>query len=92
MYISCSSPPDDSQLNLLEQYYSKAEIFFENEEIDSSLYYIDRCFDIDRDYSKAHYLRGKIYLYKDGIYNRRVSATALKKAVLKEPNIITAWD
>jgi GWxTD domain-containing protein len=84
MYISCSSPPDDSQLNLLEQYYSKAEIFFENEEIDSSLYYIDRCFDIDRDYSKAHYLRGKIYLYKDGIYNRRVSATALKKAVLKD--------
>jgi GWxTD domain-containing protein len=84
IYMSCSSPPDSSELNLLEKYYSKAMAFFENEEIDSSLYYVDRCFDIDRDYPKAHHLRGKIYLYKDGIYNRRVSATALKKAVLMD--------
>lgn len=84
IYTSCSSPPENSRLNLLEKYYSKAENFFENEEIDSSLYYIDRCFEIDRDYPKAHHLRGQVYLYKDGVFNRRVSATALKKAVLMD--------
>ena len=85
LFISgCSSPPEDSHLKLLEKYYAKAEAFFENEELDSSLYYVDRCFDIDRDYPEAHHLRGQIYLYKDGIYNRRISASALKKAVLMD--------
>jgi len=83
-HIGCSGPPEDSRLDLLERYYSKAEAFFEKENIDSSLYYVDRCFEIDRNYPKAYHLRGQIYLYKDGIFNRRISATALKKAVLMD--------
>jgi len=81
---SCSRPPDDSEVNLIDRYYSRAESFFENEEIDSSLYYLEKCFDIDRNCTRALYLRGKIYLYKDGIYNRRISAVSLKRAVLME--------
>ncbi|UCC80812.1 MAG: GWxTD domain-containing protein [Candidatus Zixiibacteriota bacterium] len=68
----------------MDKYYSRAELFFENEEIDSSLYYLEKCFEIDRNYSDALYLRGKIYLYKDGIYNRKISASSLKRAVLQD--------
>jgi GWxTD domain-containing protein len=80
--LGCSGPPDESESELLRKYYSRAEMFFKDEEIDSSLYYLEECLAIDRNFSDAHYLRGKIYLYKDGIYNRRLSATSLKRAVL----------
>lgn len=83
-FQGCSSPPDKSETELLNKYYSRAELFFEKEEIDSSLYYLEKCLEIDRDYSDAHYLRGRIYLYKDGIYNRRISASSLRKAVLMD--------
>ncbi len=82
--VVCSNPPDKSELELLDKYYSRAEFFFENEDIDSSLYYLEKCFEIDRNYSDALYLRGKIYLCKDGIYNRRISASLLKRAVLQD--------
>jgi GWxTD domain-containing protein len=65
----------------------KAEIFFADGEIDSSKYYIELCYDIDRDYPPAHHLEGIIFLERDGVYNRRLSASALKKAVsLEESN------
>ncbi len=86
VFYSCSGPPEKIESDLLKSYISKAEIFFENNEIDSSLYYIDRCMAIDGNCPEAHYLRGRIYLYKDGIYNRRISATSLKKAVLMDKN------
>jgi len=81
---SCSGPPDNSEIDLIDRYYSRARSFFEKDDIDSSLYYLEKCFDIDRNCSRALYLRGKIYLYKDGIYNRRISASSLKRAVLME--------
>ena len=81
---SCSGPPGNPESDLARKYYSRAEFFFEKEEIDSSLYYLERCFNIDRNFTEAHYLRGKIYLYKDGIYNRRISASSLKRAVLMD--------
>lgn len=81
---ACPKPPDKIEAELLDKYYSRAEFFFENEEIDSSLFYLEKCLEIDRNYSDALYLRGKIYLYKDGIYNRRISASLLKRAVLQD--------
>jgi GWxTD domain-containing protein len=81
--LNCSRPPDDTG-QTLDKYYSKAEAFFQQEEIDSALYYLDQCFRIDRNSARANYLQGRIYLYKDGIYNRRISANSLKRAVLLE--------
>ncbi|UCE65722.1 MAG: GWxTD domain-containing protein [Candidatus Zixiibacteriota bacterium] len=83
-FHGCSSPPDESERELLNKYYSRAELFFEKEEIDSSLHYLEKCLEIDREYSKALYLRGRVYLYKDGIYNRRISASLLRKAVMMD--------
>ncbi len=82
--LNCSAPPENADSDLINNYISKARLFFENEEMDSSLYYIDRCLKIDRNCTQANYLRGKIFLYKDGVYNRRISAASLKKAVLMD--------
>ena len=80
----CSSPAKKAELPLLDDYIQSATRFFESGEIDSSLHYIDLCYGIENDYAPARHLEGKIYLYKDGIYNRRLSASALKKAVRAE--------
>ena len=77
----CSGPLQKTDKSLLESYMKRAELFFEEDQIDSSLHYIDLCYSIDNEYPGAHHLEGKIFLYKDGIYNRRLSAEALKKAV-----------
>ncbi|MEE9555080.1 MAG: GWxTD domain-containing protein [candidate division Zixibacteria bacterium] len=62
----------------------KAELFFDDGQIDSSLHYIELCYKIEKDYPPAHHLEGKVYLDRDGIYNRRLSAESLKKAVKLE--------
>jgi len=84
LFACCSRPAKKDQAPLLDVYIQKAAIFFEAGDIDSSLYYVDLCYGIEKDYPPARYLEGKIYLYKDGVYNRRLSASSLKKAVLME--------
>jgi len=80
----CSRPAARDDKKNLDEYMSKAELFFEKGEIDSSKYYVDLCFSIQRDYPPARHLEGKIYLDKNGVYYRRLSANSLKKAVLAE--------
>jgi GWxTD domain-containing protein len=82
--LTCTQSARKDDLSLLDKYVDAAQLFFEEENIDSSLYYLNLCFDIDRDYPPAHHLKGKIYLYKDGIYYRRLSASSLKAAVRME--------
>jgi GWxTD domain-containing protein len=77
----CSWPVAERQESKLEDYYSTAQSYFEAGELDSSMAYINSCLKIDRDFAPARYLLGKIYLQKDGIYNRRLSALSLKEAV-----------
>jgi GWxTD domain-containing protein len=84
MLTGCSHTVSRGDRQRLDDLLSKAELFFETGEIDSSLHYVDLCFDIDRDYPPAHHLKGRIYLYKDGIYNRKLSASALRQAVKLE--------
>lgn len=82
--LACTQSARKDDLSLLDIYVDAAQLFFDEENIDSSLYYLNLCFDIDRDYPPAHHLKGKIYLYKDGIYYRRLSASSLKAAVRME--------
>lgn len=82
--VTCTQSARKDDLSLLDKYVDAAQLFFEEENIDSSLYYLNLCFDIDRNYPPAHHLKGKIYLYKDGIYYRRLSALTLKAAVRME--------
>jgi len=82
--FACTQSARKEDFPLLDEYVARAQLFFEEENIDSSLYYLSLCYNIDRDYPPAHHLRGKIYLYKDGIYNRRLSALLLKTAVKLE--------
>lgn len=81
---SCSAPGRKADPKLLETVGSAANSFFDIEEIDSALIYLDKCLAIDHKYAPAHYLLGKIYLLKDGIYNRRLSALSLKAAIRAE--------
>jgi len=78
---ACTSPLTLNDTSALKQYYAKAEDFLDKSEIDSSLFYVNKCLQIDRNYAPASHLLGRIYLYKDGIYNRRLSAFALREAV-----------
>ncbi len=82
--LACSGPLKKAEKSLMENYLDRAESHFEEGLIDSSLYYLDLCYSIDSDYPGANHLAGKIYLYKDGVYNRRLSAEALKKALKTE--------
>lgn len=84
LLVTCTHSMRREDYSLLDEYISRAQLFFEEENIDSCLYYLDLCFDIDRKYAPAHHLRGELYLYKDGIYNRRLSASSLKTAVKLE--------
>lgn len=84
MLTGCSHTVSRGDRQRLDDLLSRAELFFETGEIDSSLHYLDLSFDIDRDYPPAHHLKGRIYLYKDGIYNRKLSASALRQAVKLE--------
>jgi GWxTD domain-containing protein len=84
LLAACSHTVSRRDRERLDNLISRAELFFETGEIDSSLYYLDLCFDIDRDYPPAHHLKGRIYLYKDGIYNRKLSASELRAAVKLE--------
>jgi GWxTD domain-containing protein len=77
----CSAPPTAEQKSWLQDYYSLAEFYFDENNIDSSLVFLRKCLDIENDYAPAHHLLGKIYLVKDGIYNRRLSAISLKEAI-----------
>ena len=78
---SCAAHRGLNDNSNLQSYYAQADSFFVKENIDSSLYYIHKCFEFDRNYAPAHYLLGKIYLYKDGIYNRRLSADEQRLAL-----------
>jgi GWxTD domain-containing protein len=80
-FISCSRPLTKKQEFLRERSFVSAQNFFGSGEIDSSLIYLDKCLEQDNDYAPAHHLLGKIYLEKDGIYNRRLSAEALREAI-----------
>ncbi len=82
--FACTHSAMKENSSLLDEYVGKAHLFFEEENIDSSLYYLNLSFDIDRNYPPAHHLKGKIFLYKDGIYYRRLSASSLKTAVRLE--------
>jgi Tfp pilus assembly protein PilF len=82
--VDCTRSARKEDISRLDEYVGTAQMFFEEGNIDSSLYYLNRCFEIDRDYPPAHHLKGKVYLYKDGIYNRRLSASSLKMAVKLE--------
>ena len=82
--LTCTHSMRREDFSLLDEYIARAEVFFEEENIDSTLYYLNLCFDIDRNYPPAHHLKGELYLYKDGIYNRRLSASSLKTAVKLE--------
>ena len=84
LLVACTRSTRREDLSPLNKYISRAQLFFEEENIDSCLYYLDLCFDIDRNYAPAHHLKGELYLYKDGIYNRRLSASSLKTAVKLE--------
>ncbi len=84
LVIDCSGPSRGSDDELLGKYLEKASFFWDDGQIDSSLHYVERCLEIDNENSEALYLSGKIYLYKDGIYNRRFSAESLRKAVMRE--------
>jgi GWxTD domain-containing protein len=80
-FILCSGPKTGGKKYLLDTYHSSAVAFFESGALDSSLAWLDKCLELDGNYAPAHYLLGKIYLKKDGIYNRRLSALALKEAI-----------
>ena len=82
--VDCTRSGRKEDISRLDKYVGAAQMFFDEGNIDSSLYYLNRCFEIDRDYPPAHHLMGKVYLYKDGIYYRRLSATSLKTAVRLE--------
>jgi len=82
--VFCSSPGRNIDPDSLELYWAAAESFFDKEEIDSALVYIDKCLSVDRKYAPAHHLLGRIYLLKDGIYNRRLSALSLREAIKAE--------
>jgi GWxTD domain-containing protein len=84
LLFSCTHSMRKEDFSLLDGYIARAQLFFEEENIDSCLYYLNLCFDIDRNYPPAHHLKGELYLYKDGIYNRRLSASSLKTAVKLE--------
>jgi len=77
----CSRPLVGGQNALLNQFLSTAESYFDSGELDSSLVYLDKCLELDGKFAQAHYLLGKIYLQKDGIYNRHLSALSLKEAI-----------
>jgi GWxTD domain-containing protein len=78
---ACFGPPPKIDQTALDSCYSQADRFFKAGEIDSSLVYLNNCFKLDHHYAPAHYLLGQIYLQKDGIYNRRLSALSLKEAI-----------
>lgn len=82
--FACTQSARKEDFYLLDEYVARAQLFFGEENIDSSLYYLNLCFDIDRNYPPAHHLKGELYLYKDGIYNRRLSASSLETAVKLE--------
>jgi len=79
---SCTKTVNKDQIDQIDIYLQKATLFFENGQMDSTQHYLDICLNIDREYPSALYLQGRVYLYKDGIYNRRLSAQSLKQAVL----------
>ncbi|OGC95079.1 MAG: hypothetical protein A2W25_04770 [candidate division Zixibacteria bacterium RBG_16_53_22] len=79
--LCCSGPMTGGQKTMLNDNYATALSFFEAGSFDSTLVYLDKCLELDRDFAQANYLLGKIYLQKDGIYNRRLSALSLKEAV-----------
>ncbi len=85
-FSACGGPARQVDWAALEADYSRAQAFFESEEIDSSLVYLDRCLKLDRKYAPAHHLLGQIYLLKDGIYNRRLSALSLREAIKAQEN------
>ena len=78
---ACTGQGRRQQFSNVTDLFNRADSFFAVSQLDSSLHYLDYCLDIDRSYSPAHYLLGKIYLQKDGIYNRRLSAAALRDAI-----------
>jgi GWxTD domain-containing protein len=82
--ISCGGPLAGNQKTARDDFFSSAQAFYDSGTLDSSLVYLHKCLDIDRKFAPAHHLLGKIYLQKDGIYNRRLSALALKEAVLAD--------
>lgn len=87
LLAGCSGQARKGDTLILDGYFKKARLFFDEDQIDSSLHYIQLCYKIEKKYPPAHYLEGKIYLDRDGIYNRRLSAESLKKAVkLEEDN------
>jgi GWxTD domain-containing protein len=86
LFSACFGPTALKDNHKIQQYYARARWFFEKEDIDSSLHYVNKCLDIDRRYAPACHLLGEIYLYKDGIYNRRLSAAALRDAINYDEN------
>jgi GWxTD domain-containing protein len=67
---------------IVDSYFLKADSLYQAGKIDSSLIFLNRCVRIDRKYAPAYYLQGQIYRQKDNIYNRRLSARALREATL----------
>lgn len=66
----------------IDSYYLKADSLYQAGKIDSSLIFLNRCLKLDRKYAQAYYLLGQIYRQKDNIYNRRLSAQALREATI----------
>jgi GWxTD domain-containing protein len=66
----------------LDTYYLKADSLYRAGEIDSSLTLLNKCLRLDRKFAPAYYLLGQIYRQKDDIYNRHLSAQALREATI----------
>jgi GWxTD domain-containing protein len=81
LLVACTGPAKRDNSPKLAELYSRADSFYTISQLDSSLCYLNQCLDLDRTNAQAHYLLGKIYLQKDGIYNRRLSAAALRDAI-----------
>ena len=79
--MACFGPGRKVNQPELENFFTRADFYYGESQYDSSLHYLDRCLKADRQFAPAHYLLGKIYLHRDGIYNRRLSAEALRKAI-----------
>ncbi len=80
--FSCTRQAVVTDKSEIDSYYAKANAFFEQKQIDSTEYYLNKCLAINRQYAPANYLMGKVYLYKDGIINRRLSSQSLREAII----------
>jgi GWxTD domain-containing protein len=81
LFFSVALAKRDNEVQSLESFYNSARTFYDNNQIDSAIVYLNQCLDLDHKFAPAHYLLGQIFLYKDGIYNRRLSALSLKEAI-----------